>query len=131
MVPSPRLTACPGVGPLLLRWADGVSLAEAESPLLLSALAPMTRGWRALWAGRLGEAEAYLQRSERDERWVGHPPIVHSHRLAFTAVVQMALGDGAGAGGGARTRRRLPAELWWARPLVRVVPDGPRGRELR
>ena len=92
MVPSPRLTACPGVGPQLLRWADGVSLAEAESPLLLSALAPMTRGWQALWAGRLGDAEAYLRRSESDERWVGHPPIVHSHRLAFTAVVQMALG---------------------------------------
>lgn len=92
MVPSPRLTACPGVGPQLLRWADGVSLAEAESPLLLSALAPMTRGWQALWAGRLAEAEACLRRSESDERWVGHPPIVHSHRLAFTAVVQMALG---------------------------------------
>lgn len=92
MVPSPRLTACPGVGPQLLRWADGVSLAEAESPLLLSALAPMTRGWQALWAGRLGEAAAYLRRSESDGRWVGHPPIVHSHRLAFTAVVQMALG---------------------------------------
>lgn len=92
MVPSPRLTACPGVGPLLLRWADGVSLAEAESPLLLSALAPMTRGWQALWAGRLDEAEQHLRRSAIDERWVGHPPIVHSHGLAFTAVVQMALG---------------------------------------
>ncbi|CAG1018414.1 partial Serine/threonine-protein kinase PknK, partial [Burkholderiaceae bacterium] len=92
MVPSPRLTACPGVGPQLLRWADGVSLAEAQSPLLLSALAPMTRGWQAFWAGRLDDAEAYLQRSESDGRWVGHPPIVHSHRLAFTAVVQMALG---------------------------------------
>lgn len=92
MVPAPRLTACPGVGPQLLRWADGVSLAEAESPLLLSALAPMTRGWQALWAGRLADAEAYLQRSESDGRWVGHPPIVRSHRLAFTAVVQMALG---------------------------------------
>lgn len=92
MVPSPRLTACPGVGPQLLRWADGVSVAEAESPLLLSALAPMTRGWQALWAGRLGEAEQCLRRSAIDERWVGHPPIVHSHRLAFTAVAQMALG---------------------------------------
>ncbi len=92
MVPAPRLTACPGIGPQLLRWADGVSMAEAESPLLLSALAPMTRGWQALWAGRLGDAEAYLRRSESDGRWVGHPPIVHSHRLAFTAVVQMALG---------------------------------------
>jgi LuxR family maltose regulon positive regulatory protein len=92
MVPSPRLTACPGVGPQLLRWADGVALAESESPLLLSALAPMTRGWQALWAGRLDEAERYLRRSEGDERWVGHPPIVHSHRLAFTAVVHMAKG---------------------------------------
>ncbi len=92
MVPAPRLTACPGVGAQLLRWADGVSRAEAESPLLLSALAPITRGWQALWAGRLGEAESYLLRSESDERWVGYPPIVHSHRLAFTAVVQMALG---------------------------------------
>ncbi|MBL8286344.1 MAG: transcriptional regulator [Rubrivivax sp.] len=92
MVPSPRLTACPGVRAQLLRWADGVSAAEAESPLLLSALAPMTRGWRALWAGRLQEAEHFLARSESDERWVGHPPIVHSHRLAFTAVVSMALG---------------------------------------
>jgi len=92
MVPAPRLTACPGVGPQLARWADAVSLAEAESPLLLSALAPMTRGWRALWAGRLDEAEHYLQRSESDERWVGHPPIVHSHRLAYTAVVNMAHG---------------------------------------
>lgn len=92
MVPAPRLTACPGVGPQLLRWADGVGAAEAESPLLLSALAPMTRGWRALWAGRLAEAEHFLARSEGDERWVGHPPIVHSHRLAFTAVVSMALG---------------------------------------
>lgn len=97
MVPAPRLTACPGVGPLLLRWADAVSLAEAESPLLLSALAPMTRGWRALWAGRLDEAEHCLQRSETDERWVGHPPIVHSHRLAFTAVVHMAFGRQASA----------------------------------
>jgi len=92
MVPAPRLTACPGVGPQLLRWADGVSLAEAESPLLLSALAPMTRGWQALWAGRLDEAESFLRRSKSDERWVGHPPIVHSHGLAFAAVVQMALG---------------------------------------
>ncbi|MFO1267612.1 MAG: helix-turn-helix transcriptional regulator [Rubrivivax sp.] len=92
MVPAPRLTACPGVGPQLLRWADAVSLAEAESPLLLSALAPMTHGWRALWAGRLQEAEHFLARSEGDERWVGHPPVVHSHRLAFTAVVSMALG---------------------------------------
>jgi LuxR family maltose regulon positive regulatory protein len=93
MVPAPRLTACPGVGPQLLRWADGVSLAEAESPLLLSALAPMTRGWQALWAGRLADAQAYLRRSESDGRWVGHPPIVHSHRLAFTAIVQMAQGS--------------------------------------
>ena len=93
MVPTPRLTACPAVGPLLARWADAVSVVEAESPLLLSALAPMTQGWRALWAGRLGEAERCLQRSERDERWVGHPPIVQSHRLAFSAVLQMGLGD--------------------------------------
>lgn len=91
MVPAPRLTACPRVGPLLLRWADGVSLAESESPLLLSALAPITRGWQALWAGRLDEAELVLRRGASDERWVGYPPIVHSHRLAFTAVVQMAL----------------------------------------
>ena len=77
-----------------------MSLVEAESPLLLSALAPMTQGWRALWAGRLDEAERCLQRSERDERWVGHPPIVQSHRLAFSAVVQMALG---------RTRQALAA----------------------
>jgi LuxR family maltose regulon positive regulatory protein len=102
MVPAPRLTACPGVGPQLLRWADGVSLAEAESPLLLSALAPMTRGWRALWAGRLDEAEHYLQRSESDERWVGHPPIVHSHRLAYSAVVHMAQGRQAPALAAAR-----------------------------
>jgi LuxR family maltose regulon positive regulatory protein len=102
MVPSPRLTACPGVGPQLLRWADGVALAESESPLLLSALAPMTRGWQALWAGRLDEAEQYLQRSESDERWVGHPPIVHSHRLAFTAVVHMAKGRREPALGAAR-----------------------------
>ena len=93
MVPTPRLTACPAVGPLLARWADAVSVVEAESPLLLSALAPMTQGWRALWAGRLDEAERCLQRSERDERWVGHPPIVQSHRLAFSAVLQMGLGD--------------------------------------
>jgi len=39
MVPAPRLIACPGVGPQPARWADAVSLAEAESPLLLSALA--------------------------------------------------------------------------------------------
>ena len=30
MVPTPRLTAL-GVGPLLERWADAVSLFEAES----------------------------------------------------------------------------------------------------
>ncbi|MBL8348950.1 MAG: AAA family ATPase [Burkholderiaceae bacterium] len=93
MVPTPRLTACPAMGPLLARWADAASLAEAESPLLLSALAPMTQGWRALWAGRLDEALRWLRRSERDERWVGYPPIVQSHRLAFTAVLQMALGQ--------------------------------------
>jgi LuxR family maltose regulon positive regulatory protein len=95
MVPTPRLTACPAVGPMLARWAEAVSLAEAESPLLLSALAPMTQGWQALWAGRLDEAQRCLQRSERDERWVGYPPIVQSHRLAFAAVVHMALGHGA------------------------------------
>jgi LuxR family maltose regulon positive regulatory protein len=110
MVPAPRLTACPGVGPQLARWADAVSLAEAESPLLLSALAPMTRGWRALWAGRLDEAEQYLQRSESDARWVGHPPIVHSHRLAFTAVVHMAHGRHAQALDAVRAHgRQFPA----------------------
>ena len=110
MVPAPRLTACPGVGPQLLRWADGVSLAEAESPLLLSALAPMTRGWRALWAGRLAEAEHYLQRSESDERWVGHPPIVRSHRLAYSAVVHVAHGRNAQALAAARAHgQEFPA----------------------
>jgi LuxR family maltose regulon positive regulatory protein len=98
------------VGPQLLRWADGVSLAEAESPLLLSALAPMTRGWQALWAGRLQEAEHCLRRSASDERWVGHPPIVQSHRLAFTAVVQMALGRHEAALAAARAHgREFPA----------------------
>ena len=110
MVPSPRLTACPGVGPQLLRWADAVSLAEAESPLLLSALAPMTRGWQALWAGRLNEAENFLRRSASDERWVGHPPIVQSHRLAFTAVVEMTLGRHEAALAAARAHgREFPA----------------------
>ena len=102
MVPTPRLTACPAVGPLLARWADAVAAVEAESPLLLSALAPLTQGWRALWAGRLAEAERCLQRSERAERWVGHPPIVQSHRLAFCAVLRMAQGDGAPALAAAR-----------------------------
>ena len=102
MVPTPRLTACPAVGPLLARWADAVSVFEAESPLLLSALAPMTQGWRALWAGRLDEAARGLERSERDERWAGHPPIVQSHRLAYCAVVQMALGHDAQALAAAR-----------------------------
>ena len=92
MVPSPRVTVLPGMGPLLQRWADDISLIVAESPLLLSALAPMTLGWRALWAGRPDEAEEYLRRSERDERWAGSPPIVRSHRLAFTAVLNMVLG---------------------------------------
>jgi LuxR family transcriptional regulator, maltose regulon positive regulatory protein len=124
MVPAPRLTACPGVGPQLLRWADGVSLAEAESPLLLSALAPMTRGWQALWAGRLGEAEHCLRRSAGDERWVGQPPIVHSHRLAFTAVVQMALGRREAALAAARAHgREFPASYggrgaWYALNLM-------------
>lgn len=124
MVPSPRLTACPGVGPQLLRWADGVSLAEAESPLLLSALAPLTRGWQALWAGRLGEAEQCLRRSAGDERWVGHPPIVHSHRLAFTAVVQMALGRREAALAAARAHgHEFPASYggrgpWYALNLM-------------
>ena len=132
MVPSPRLTACPGVGPQLLRWADGVSLAEAESPLLLSALAPMTRGWQALWAGRVREAEHCLRRSASDERWVGHPPIVQSHRLAFTAVVQMALGHHGGrAGGGAGAWARVPGQLRRPRPHVCPEPDGPRGHGLR
>lgn len=124
MVPSPRLTACPGVGRQLLRWADGVSLAEAESPLLLSALAPITRGWQALWTGRLGEAEHFLQRSASDERWVGHPPIVHSHRLAFTAVVQMALGRREAALEAARAHgREFPSSYggrgaWYALNLM-------------
>ncbi len=124
MVPAPRLTACPGVGPQLLRWADAVSVAEAESPLLLSALAPMTRGWRALWAGRLDEAEQCLQRSAADERWVGHPPIVHSHRLAFTAVVHMARGRCAPALAAARAHGlEFPASYggrgpWYALNLM-------------
>jgi LuxR family maltose regulon positive regulatory protein len=95
MVPTPRLTACPAVGPLLTRWAEAANLVEADSPLLFSALVPITHGWRALWAGRLDEAERCLQRSERDERWVGYPPIVNSHRLAFGAVLHMALGHDA------------------------------------
>jgi LuxR family maltose regulon positive regulatory protein len=102
MVPSPRVTALPGMGPLLQRWADDVSLVVAESPLLLGPLAPMTLGWRALWAGRLDEAEQYLRRSERDERWAGSPPIVRSHRLAFSAVLRMALGQSADALAAAR-----------------------------
>lgn len=118
MVPSPRLTACPGVGPQLARWADGVSLAESESPLLLSALAPMTRGWQALWAGRLDEAERCLRRSEIDERWVGHPPIVHSHRLAYVAVVQMALGHREAALAAARAHgHEFPASYGGRGPM--------------
>jgi len=124
MVPSPRLTACPGVGPQLLRWADGVSVAEAESPLLLSALAPLTRGWAALWAGRLDEAEQSLRRSASDERWVGHPPIVRSHRLAFAAVVPMALGQHEAALEAVRAHgREFPASYggrgpWYALNLM-------------
>jgi len=121
MVPSPRLTACPGVGPQLLRWADAVSVAEAESPLLLSALAPMTRGWQALWAGRLHEAESFLRRSASDERWVGHPPIVQSHRLAFTAVVEMALGRHEAALAAARAHgREFPASYGGRGPTYAV-----------
>ena len=132
MVPSPRLTACPGVGPQLLRWADGVALAESESPLLLSALAPMTRGWQALWAGRLDEAERYLRRSEGDERWVGHPP----HRAQPPPGLHRrgAHGPGssrAGPGGGARAWRRVPGQLRRARPVVFDEPDGPHRHGLR
>ena len=65
-----------------------------------------------------------MRRSASDERWVGHPPIVQSHRLAFTAVVQMALGRHEAALAAARAHgREFPASYggrgpWYALNLM-------------
>jgi LuxR family transcriptional regulator, maltose regulon positive regulatory protein len=119
MVPSPRLTACPGVGPQLLRWADGVSLAEAESPLLLSALAPMTRGWQVA-VGRTARRGRALPAAQRGRRALGRPP---AHRAQPPPGLHRRRADGAGpprggAGGGACARRRVSGQLRRPRPLV-------------
>ena len=52
MVPSPRLTACPGVGPQLLRWADAREPGRSRKP----AAAERARADDARLAGAVGRA---------------------------------------------------------------------------
>lgn len=87
IVPAPRLTACPGVGPLLGRWAACVLAVTGEQPLPLHTLALVTQGWQALWLGRVGEAAALLRAADASAQWTGQHVIARSHSQALRALL--------------------------------------------
>ncbi len=93
IVPAPRLTACPRVGPLLGRWAACVLDVTGERPLPLHTLALVTQGWQALWAGRVHEAADLLAGADASAQWTGRHVIARSHSLALRAMLQMLLGE--------------------------------------
>ncbi|MBL8347076.1 MAG: hypothetical protein JNN03_16675, partial [Rubrivivax sp.] len=104
VIPSPRIAACRGMGPLLGRWAAGVLAATGEQPLPLHTLALLALGWQALWQGRIDEAAAHLQRADASASWTGQHVIARSHSLALRALLQALRGEAAEALALARDR---------------------------
>ncbi len=104
VIPSPRIAACRGMGPLLGRWAAGVMAATGEQPLPLHTLALLALGWQALWQGRIDEAAAHLQRADASASWTGQHVIARSHSLALRALLQALRGEAAEALALARDR---------------------------
>lgn len=104
IVPAPRLTACPRVGPLLGRWAACVLEVTGERPLPLHTLALVTQGWQALWMGRVHDAAALLAGADASAQWTGRHVIARSHSLALRALVQMLIGEPAQALAACRAR---------------------------
>ena len=103
-VPAPRVTAERGVAGALARWASGALAVVGDRPLPLRALGILSRGWHALWQGRIDEARRLLQRAEADAQWTGQHVITRSHSLAMRALVDLASGAGPSALEAMRTR---------------------------
>ncbi len=91
-LPSPRQTACRGMAPLTLTWAQGALAVAGERPVPLRTFALLTLGWRALWLGRLAEAQARLDEAMGDALWGGHEVISRNHALALRSALTVAVG---------------------------------------
>ena len=96
-VPPPRQTTCRGIAPALVRWSSGVLALCGDRPLPLRASALLTRGWVALWQGRLDDAAVALQRAEEDAVWTGHQVMLRHHAMALRALMAAAGGEGEAA----------------------------------
>lgn len=92
-VPAPRLTACPGVGPVVERWAAGALALAGDRPVPLRALALLARGGLALWQGRMEAGAQLLARAEVDAQWTGQQIIGRAHSLALNALLWTVRGE--------------------------------------
>ena len=92
-VPPPRQTTGRGIAPALLRWSSGVLTICGDRPLPLRASALLTRGWVALWQGRLDDAALALQRAEEDAVWTGHQVMLRHHAIALRGLIAAAGGE--------------------------------------
>lgn len=93
-LPSPRQTACRGMAPLVLAWAQGALAIAGDRPVPLRTWALMALGWRALWLGRFAESQARLDEAMGDARWGGHEVISQNHGLALQAALALVRGAG-------------------------------------
>ncbi|HEX2541830.1 MAG TPA: LuxR C-terminal-related transcriptional regulator [Caldimonas sp.] len=96
-LPAPRQTACRGMAGLLQRWATGALQVAGDRPVPLRTFAFLVLGWRALWLGRFGEAQARLDEAMGDATWGGHEVIARNHALALQAALAVVRGQGAAA----------------------------------
>ncbi|HLL12183.1 MAG TPA: hypothetical protein VK570_14065, partial [Rubrivivax sp.] len=103
-LPAPRQTACRGMAALTLQWAHGALAVAGERPVPLRTIALLVLGWRALWLGRTGESQTYLDEALGDAAWGGHEVIARSHALALQAALAVLRGDAEAAMEAARRR---------------------------
>jgi LuxR family maltose regulon positive regulatory protein len=106
-LPAPRQTACRGMAPLTLQWAQGALAVAGEQPVPLRTFALLVLGWRAFWLGQIAMAQARLDEAMGDAAWGGHEIIARSHALALRAALEVVQGQGAQA---VATMRRRVAE---------------------
>jgi LuxR family maltose regulon positive regulatory protein len=135
-LPSPRQTACRGMAGPLQRWAAGALQVTGDRPVPLRTHALLVLGWRALWLGRLAEAEARLDEAMGDAAWGGHELIARNHALALQAALALLRGRRADA---LQAMRRRIAEqpagyggwgVWHVRYFARARGCGRRRRRL-
>lgn len=93
-LPSPRQTACRGMAPLVLTWAQGALAVAGEHPVPLRTFALLALGWRALWLGRFTESRARLDEAMGDAAWGGHEVIARNHALALESALAVVRGAG-------------------------------------